>query len=312
MFARSLFRVARYIALRLAAGVGGFVLLSAVIFSLARLAGDPILLLLPPEATREQIETLRQSLQLDQPGPVQFARFLGNAARGDFGVSLSDRRPALGLVVDRLPATALLSLASLSIAIVLAFPLGVAAAYYKGTLVDLLVRIFGLLGQSVPAFWLGIIFIQLLSVNVHLFPAAGIGGPAHYVLPSLTLGWFSVAALMRVLRSALIDVLDSEYVKFLRSQGFPERTIVWKHCLRNALIPVLSVGGILFAIFLTGAIVVETVFAWPGIGRLTFQAITTRDFPVIQAVMLTTAGLVILVNIGIDLLYVAVDPRLRS
>lgn len=312
MLARSILRVARYLGLRLGAGVVGFVLLSAVIFSLARLAGDPILLLLPPEATREQIETLRQSLQLDQPGPVQFASFLGNAAHGDFGVSLSDRRPALGLVVDRLPATALLSLASLSLAIVLAFPLGVAAAYYKGTLVDLVVEVFGLLGQSVPAFWLGIIFIQLLSVNVHLFPAAGMDGPANYILPSLTLGWFSVATLMRVLRSSLIDVLDSESVRFLRSQGFPERTIVWKHCLRNALIPVLSVGGILFAIFLTGAIVVETVFAWPGIGRLTFQAITTRDFPVIQAVMLTTAGLVILVNIGIDLLYVAVDPRLRS
>lgn len=307
-----LLAVLRYLGTRLAAGVVGFVLLSSVIFSLARLSGDPVLVFLPIDATREQIEALRSSLGLDRPVPVQFAHFLGNVAKGDFGVSLSDRRPALGLVVDRLPATVLLSLTSFSVSVLLAFPLGIIAAYFKRGPLDRAVTIFGLLGQSVPAFWLGIVFIQVFSVNVRLFPAAGMDGPANYVLPSVTLGWFSAATLMRVLRSSLIDVLDSEYVKFLRSQGFSEWTIVWKHGLRNALIPVLSVGGVLFAIFLTGAIVTETVFAWPGIGRLSFQAIKTHDFPVIQAVMLLTAGLVIVVNLAIDALYVVVDPRLRA
>jgi peptide/nickel transport system permease protein len=169
-----------------------------------------------------------------------------------------------------------------------------------------------LLGQSIPAFWLGLVLVELLSVNIRLLPPAGMDSAANFVLPSITLGWFSVAAVMRILRSSMIDALDSEYVKFARSKGVPELTIVVKHCLKNALVPVLSVGGVLFATFLTGTVVVETVFAWPGVGRLTYQAISTRDFPVIQTVMMATAALVIVVNIGVDLLYGLVDPRIRQ
>jgi len=310
--AASLARIGRFLLARLVGGALAFVLLSAVIFVLARASGDPLILLLPPEATALQIETLRHSLSLDEPLPVQYVSFLRNAAQGDFGQSLRDRRPALRSVVDRLPATASLAVIALTLAVVIAVPLGVAAAYHKDTSIDLVAKTIALLGQSAPAFWLGLVLIQLFSVNWQIFPVAGMGSPAHFVLPAVTLGWFSVAALMRVLRSSMIDVLDSEYVKFLRSQGFSERFILWKHCLRNALIPVLSVSGLLFAIFLTGTVVVETVFAWPGVGRLTYEAIIARDFPVIQAVILFTAGLVFAVNMGIDLLYLAVDPRLRA
>jgi peptide/nickel transport system permease protein len=205
-----------------------------------------------------------------------------------------------------------LAVASIGVAGTIALPLGMLAAYYKGSPIDTVVQSIGLLGQSIPAFWLGLILVELLSVNFRLLPPAGMDSAANLVLPSITLGWFSVAAVMRILRSAMIDALDSEYVKFARSKGVPELAIVVKHCLKNALVPVLSVGGVLFATFLTGTVVVETVFAWPGVGRLTYQAISKRDFPVIQTVMMTTAALVVLVNIGVDLLYGLVDPRIRQ
>jgi peptide/nickel transport system permease protein len=302
----------RYILVRLLQGAIGLLILSALIFGLARLAGDPILLMLPPEASREQIETLRRQYGLDQPLHVQYLRYLTSAAQGDFGQSLSDRRPALQSVLDRLPATVVLGVSSLGVAILLAVPLGIVAAYYKGTLLDSAVKSIGLVGQSLPAFWLGLMLIQLFSVHFRLFPPAGSGDLSHFILPSITLGWFSVAALMRILRSAMIDALDSEYVKFARSKGTSEFEVVCKHAFKNALIPVLSVGGVIFATFLTGTVVVEAVFAWPGVGRLTYQAITNRDFPVIQTVMLTTATLVIVVNLGVDLLYGLIDPRIRQ
>jgi peptide/nickel transport system permease protein len=304
--------MSRYIVARVVQGAIGLLLLSALIFVLARLAGDPIQLMLPPEASLEQVATLRRLYGLDQPVPVQYWTFLLHAAQGDFGTSVIDHRPALQAVVDRLPATALLAVASIGVAGTIALPLGMLAAYYKGSPIDTVVQSIGLLGQSIPAFWLGLILVELLSVNFRLLPPAGMDSAANLVLPSITLGWFSVAAVMRILRSAMIDALDSEYVKFARSKGVPELAIVVKHCLKNALVPVLSVGGVLFATFLTGTVVVETVFAWPGVGRLTYQAISKRDFPVIQTVMMTTAALVVLVNIGVDLLYGLVDPRIRQ
>lgn len=304
--------MARYLAARILQGAIGLLLLSALIFVLARLAGDPIQLMLPPEASPDQIATLRRVYGLDQPVPIQYWTFLVRAAQGDFGTSLNDHRPALQAIVDRLPATALLAVSSTGVAGLIALPLGMLAAYYKGSPIDTLVQTIGLLGQSIPAFWLGLILVELFSVNIRLLPPAGMDSAANFVLPSVTLGWFSVAAVMRILRSAMIDALDSEYVKFARSKGVPEQAIVVKHCLKNALVPVLSVGGVLFATFLTGTVVVETVFAWPGVGRLTYQAISTRDFPVIQTVMMTTAALVIVVNIGVDLLYGLVDPRIRQ
>jgi peptide/nickel transport system permease protein len=304
--------MSRYIVARVVQGAVGLLLLSALIFVLARLAGDPIQLMLPPEASLEQVATLRRLYGLDQPVPVQYWTFLLHAVQGDFGTSLIDHRPALQAVVDRLPATALLAVASIGVAGTIALPLGMLAAYYKGSPIDTVVQSIGLLGQSIPAFWLGLVLVELLSVNFRLLPPAGMDSAANLVLPSITLGWFSVAAVMRILRSAMIDALDSEYVKFARSKGVPELAIVVKHCLKNALVPVLSVGGVLFATFLTGTVVVETVFAWPGVGRLTYQAISKRDFPVIQTVMMTTAALVVLVNIGVDLLYGLVDPRIRQ
>ena len=196
-------------------------------------------------------------------------------------------------------------------AILLAFPLGVLAAVKKGTALDTLANLVAVLGQSLPQFWVGIVLIQVFAVHLRWLPVAGIGSAAHYVLPAFTLGWFLVAGIMRLLRSSMLDTLDSEFVKMARIKGVPWCRVLWKHALRNALIPVLTFSAIYIAILITGAILVETVFAWPGIGQLVYQGIVFRDFPVIQAVVLLTAGIVVITNLLVDITYAYVDPRIR-
>jgi peptide/nickel transport system permease protein len=287
------------------------IVLSVVIFVLSRLSGDPIELMLPVDATMDDRQVLRATLGLDKPLTEQYVAFLKGAVAGDLGISVRERRPALDLVLERLVNSAYLAVAAMAVALALAIPLAVASAVWKGSFIDHFARMFSVLGQSVPTFFVGLVFIILLSGYWGILPAGGMGDWTTYVLPSITLGWFVVAGMMRLLRSSLLDVLDSEFVKLARIKGVPEWRVVWKHALRNALLPVITFGGIYFALLVSTAVIVETVFAWPGIGRLAYDAVKFRDFPVTQAVVLVTAVFVVATNLCIDLLYAWVDPRIR-
>lgn len=301
----------RYVLGRLFQSLVALAILSVVIFVLARATGDPLHLILPMMATDEDYANARRYLGLDKPPLVQYWRFVSQAATGDFGQSLRSRRPVLDLLKERLPNSLKLATFSMAVSLLLAVPLGVVAATKRGTRVDGGARVVAVLGQSLPTFWVGIVLIEVVGGRLQWLPAGGTGDLAHYVLPGFTLGWFVVAGMMRLLRSSMLDVLDSEYVKQARAKGVAERGVIWHHALRNALIPVVTFAGIYFAILVTTAIVVESVFAWPGVGRLAYEAIMGRDFPVIQAVVLVTAAIVVAVNLGVDLLYAAIDPRIR-
>jgi ABC-type dipeptide/oligopeptide/nickel transport system permease component len=301
----------RYVLRRILQSLLTLLVLSMIIFVVCRLTGDPVVLMLPDDASHEEIAQLRTALGLDRPLPVQYWRFLRNAVLGDFGRSIKGQVPVLDLIKDRFPHSIRLGLASMLITVVLAFPLGVMAAVKKGTAVDTLANLVAVLGQSLPQFWVGIVLIQLFAVHLRWLPVAGTGSVWHYILPAFTLGWFLVAGIMRLLRSSLLDVLDSEFVKLARIKGVSGRSVVWKHALKNAIMPVLTFAAIYLAILITGAILVETVFAWPGIGQLIYQGIVYRDFPVIQAVVLLTALIVVSVNFVVDIAYAYLDPRIR-
>jgi peptide/nickel transport system permease protein len=301
----------KYIVRRFFQSLLALLVLSMLIFLMSRMTGDPTMLMLPDDATREDMERLRHALGLDKPLPVQYWVFLSNAVQGDFGRSIKGQMPVIDMIKERLPNSIKLAAVALCIAVLLAFPLGVVAAVKKDTALDTVANIVAVLGQSLPQFWVGIVLIQVFAVHLRWLPVAGVGSLAHYVLPAFTLGWFVVAGMMRLLRSSMLDVLGSEFVKLARIKGLPGRTVIWKHALRNALIPVLTFGAIYLAILVTGAILVETVFAWPGIGQLIYQGIVFRDFPVVQAVVLLTAAIVIAVNLLVDITYAYIDPRIR-
>jgi len=301
----------RYIIRRFVQSLVALLALSLLIFLMSRLTGDPTLLMLPDDATHEDVERLRDALGLNRPLPVQYWVFLRNAVQGDFGRSIRARMPVIDMLKERLLNSVKLAAVAFCAAILLAFPLGVIAAVKKGTVFDTMANMVAVLGQSLPQFWVGIVLIQLFAVRLGWLPVAGAGGVAHYIMPAFTLGWFVVAGMMRLLRSSMLDVMDSEFVKLARIKGLPSRTVIWKHALRNALIPVLTFGAIYLAGLITGAILVETVFAWPGVGQLIYQGIVFRDFPVVQAVVLLTAGIVIMVNLLVDITYAYIDPRIR-
>ena len=301
----------RYILRRLFQSVLALLALSMLIFLMSRLTGDPTMLMLPDDASREDIAQLRHTLGLDQALPVQYWVFISKAVQGDFGRSIKGQMPVLDMIAERLPHSFKLAAVALCIAVLLAFPLGVIAAVKKGTALDTMANVIAVLGQSLPQFWVGIVLIQIFAVHLRWLPVAGVGSVWHYVLPAFTLGWFVVAGMMRLLRSSMLDTMGSEFVKLARIKGVPEGRVIWKHALRNALIPVLTFGAIYLAILITGAILVETVFAWPGIGQLIYQGIVFRDFPVVQAVVLLTAAIVISVNLLVDILYAYLDPRIR-
>ena len=301
----------RFIASRLLQSLAALALLSVVVFVLARTTGDPLHMILPMSATEEDYANARRYLGLDRPYVEQYLTFVGRAATGDFGTSIRARRPVSELLRERLPNSLWLALFALGVSLAMAFPLGVLAAVHKGTGIDRAAQIVAVLGQSLPSFWVAILLVEFVAGRWQWLPAGGNDGLASYVLPGFTLGWFVVAGLMRLLRSGMLEVLDSEYVKLARIKGVVEHRVIWRHALKNALIPVVTFAGIYFSILVTTAIVVETVFAWPGLGRLAYDGITSRDFPVIQAVVLTTAAIVAVVNLGVDLLYAVIDPRIR-
>jgi peptide/nickel transport system permease protein len=301
----------RYIIQRLLQGLLLLVMVGAIVFFLGRLTGNPVDLMLPEDATEEDRRALIETLGLDRPYTQQFVLFLKNALRGDLGTSIRYRQSTVEVFFSRLPNTLKLIPATVLVALVLALPLGILAAIYRGSLIDKAAGMLAVLGIATPNFWLGIILIYIFSVHLRWLPSARMGGFAHYILPTITLGTFLVAGIMRLVRSSMLEVLDSEFVKLARLKGLPEVIVVVRHALRNALIPVLTLFGVFLANLVTGAIVTETVFAWPGIGRLTFEAVLYRDYPLLQTVVILDAILVLLVTLVVDILYAYVDPRIR-
>jgi peptide/nickel transport system permease protein len=301
----------RFVCFRLLQSLIALAILSVVVFVLARATGDPLHMILPMSATEEDYANARQYLGLDRPYVEQYLTFVGRAATGDFGNSIRARRPVSEILRERLPNSLRLALFAMTVSLAMAFPLGVLATVKKGTGLDRAAQVISVLGQSLPSFWVAIILVEFVAGRWQWLPAGGNEGFTSYILPGFTLGWFVVAGLMRLLRSGMLEVLDSEYVKLARLKGVAESRVVWMHALKNALIPVVTFAGIYFSILVTTAIVVETVFAWPGLGRLAYEGISSRDFPVIQAVVLTTAAIVTVVNLAVDLLYAVIDPRIR-
>ena len=301
----------RFVLSRLMQSLVALAILSVVVFVLARTTGDPLHLILPMSATEEDYAYARRYLGLDRPYVEQYLSFVGKAITGDFGISIRARRPVSELIRERLPNSLRLATFAMGVTVLVAFPLGVLAAVNKGTAIDRAAQVVAVLGQSLPTFWVAIVLVEFVAGRLQWLPAGGVDGFSSYVLPGLTLGWFVVAGLLRLLRSGMLEVLDSEYVKLARVKGVIEPRVVWVHALKNALIPVVTFAAIYFSILVTTAIVVETVFAWPGLGRLAYEGISSRDFPVIQAVVLTTAALVAVVNLSVDCLYALIDPRIR-
>jgi peptide/nickel transport system permease protein len=303
--------VQRYVIRRLLQSVVVLVVLALVVFSLARLTGNPADLLLPEDATAADREHLLHALGLDRPVHVQLGVFLAGALGGDLGTSIRYRQPAVEVFFERLPNTLMLVPLALAASVIVAIPLGLLAAVHRGTVIDRVTGTIAVLGIATPSFWLGVVLIYVFSVKLGWLPSARMGGPAHFVLPVITLSGFLVAGMTRLVRSSVLEVLDTEFVKLARIKGLSERVVIWKHCLRNALIPVVTLFGVFFALMVTGAIVTETVFAWPGVGRLTYEAVIFRDYPLLQAVILLQATIVLGVNLAVDILYAYLDPRVR-
>ena len=301
----------RYILHRLGQGLLVICLLSVVVFFLAYLTGDPADLLLPMEATQEDKALFRQKWGLDQPLYVQYGMFAANALRGDFGVSYRGGRQVGPLLAQRLANSLGLVSVSTLLALVVGIPLGVVAAARKNSAVDYGARFVAVLGQSAPSFFIALVLMEVFAVRLALLPTSEMGSLAHYVLPVTTLAWLTTAGILRLVRSSMLDVLDSDYVKLARIKGVSETRVIWKHALRNALVPVITFAGVQFAVMIAAAVVVEVVFAWPGMGRFAYEAVQSRDFPVLRAVILTISAIVVAVNLAVDVLYAYIDPRIR-
>jgi peptide/nickel transport system permease protein len=286
-------------------------LVSTVVFVVMRLSGDPVPLLLPPDAPRSEIFRVRAELGLDRPLPVQYVTFLSNLLRGDFGRSIHFREPAARVVLGYLPATIELGLTAFGLAVLAAVPIGVFSAVRRNSLLDHAAMTLALVGQSAPTFFLGILFILIISLKAGLLPTGGRGTWAQLVLPALTLGVFAMASIARLTRSAVLEVLRSDYVRTARAKGLAEFFVVAKHTLKNAALPIVTITGLQFGSLLGGGVVTETVFAWPGMGRLAIQSIYNRDYPVVQCAVFISALTFIVLNFLIDLVYGFLDPRVR-
>lgn len=282
-----------------------------LVFVVLHMTGDPVMMLLPPNASREEIDALSRTLGLDQPLIVQYGRFLARIARGDFGTSLQHQQPAMGLVAERLPASALLAVTALGLAVAVALPLGIVAAARRGTVLDRLAVALAALGQSAPIFWTGLMLMLVGSVILQLLPTSGYGTWRHLILPALTLASYPMAAIARLVRSGMLEVLDADYVRTARAKGLPERGVVLKHTLRNAALPIVTVVGLQFGLLLGGAIVCEMIFSWPGVGRLMIFAIYNRDFPLVEAAVFVMAMVFVAGNMLVDLCYAWLDPRVK-
>jgi ABC-type dipeptide/oligopeptide/nickel transport system permease component len=300
-----------YLAGRLGQGMLVLLGVSVVVFGLSWLTGDPSSVLLPPSTPPEQVAAFRHRLGLDQPVPIQYLDFVGRALHGDFGISLRDRTPALPLVLDRLPATLELIAAALTFALLVAVPLGIAAAVWHGRWPDALVRAVAVLGQSTAAPWLAAVLIIVFAVQLRWLPSSGANGPQSLILPAIVTGAYTAAGLTRLLRSSLLDVLGQDFIRLGYAKGLSTADVVWRHALRNAALPVLAYLAVQVTFLFGGTVVAETVFAYPGVSRLAVQAVQTRDLPVIQVFVLLAAAIVVVVNLLGDLVNVWLDPRIR-
>src|SRR5499427_5917500 len=301
----------KFIIKRLGLAIVSLFLLSVTIFLLMRVTGDPAVLLAEPGASAADLDAIRQQFGLDQPLWWQYVSFIGHLFRGDFGQSFYYRTDVFELYLSRLPASLLLAMAAMTFSLVVGIPTGVIAAVRVNQWWDKAGKIFALLGLSLPSFWIGLVMILFFSVYLGWLPSSGSGTPLHVIMPAFALGWYFAAAHMRLTRSSMLDVLGSEYVKLARLKGLPEALVIAKHAFKNALIPVLTLAGINLVIMVNVAVVVETVFAWPGVGRLLYEGIAFRDFPVVQATVILGGAMIILVNLAIDILYAVIDPRIR-
>ncbi|MDI6025649.1 ABC transporter permease [Corticibacterium sp. UT-5YL-CI-8] len=301
-----------YVASRLLYALAVVFGVSVAVFFLIRIGGDPSALFLPPEASLEQIAEFRHSMGFDRPVIVQYFEFLVRAVQGDFGQSLRYQQPAMQLVLERMPATLQLSGTALLLSLLIAVPLAITAATRRGTIIDRTGLVVSLIGQSFPTFWLAIMLILIFSEKLHWLPPSGRNGWQTLVMPSIALAAYSTAIITRLLRSSMIEVLQSDYVRTARGKGLAEGKIVFQHALRNAAIPTLTVIGLQVGALLGGAVITEEIFAYPGIGRLAIQAIANRDFTVIQAFVLLMAVLIVGINLAVDLCYGLLDPRLRK
>jgi len=301
----------RFILVRLLQTIIALIGISLLIFILVRASGDPTMLMRTSTTTEKEIANIKQVLGLDKSQPEQYWIFVKNLAHGDLGESLIKRRPVIEMMGEALPNSLKLALSAFAVSMLLSFVLGVLAATRRDGWLDNGVKFLAILGQALPSFWVGIMAMFIFSVHWRLLPAAGTGNIAHFVMPVGTLSFFLLPGMMRLVRSSMLDVLDSEYIKMARIKGLPERMVIWKHALRNALITPLTTAGMLFALLISGEVIMETVFNWPGIGRLIWEASVARDFPVVQGVTLMVAALVLMVNLLVDILYAYVDPQIR-
>ena len=293
--------------------MAGFTLLvvSLLIFVMSRAAGDPRHIYLDDYSTQEDWDRLTVALGLDKPYYQQYGIFLKDALRGRFGESIAEGRPSMEIIIERLPATLQLGLASFIFSIVVGVPLGIFSAVRRGTMLDAVGKVVALIGQSAQVFWLGIMLMFLLAVKVQWLPPYGRQEAASIILPAVTLGWFYAAANLRLLRSSMLNVLDSEYVKLARAKGVSGPKVIWKHALRNALIPVLTFSGVTLGSLVTGSLVVETVFAWPGLGQLAIKSLVSNDYPLLQAVIIIFTLMYVTAALLVDVMYAYVDPRIR-
>ncbi len=301
----------RFLLNRLVQMLGVFLVISLVVFMLLVLTGDPIELLLPPAARADQVEAMRVQLGLDRPWYVQYGKFVRSALRGDLGTSFYFNEPAVRLVLERLPASLELVLWTMVVSTVIAIPLGVAAAARPNSWLDRGVLVGSLIGISAPTFWIGIVLIALFVVAFQVFPSSGRGGWEHLVLPVTTLAFYRLALFVRVIRAGMLDVLGQDFIRTARAKGLLERMVVYRHALKNTLIPFVTIGGIQMGGLIAFAVVTEKIFAWPGMGRLLLTSIERLDYPVVVAYAIVTAGLFTVINLTVDLLYALIDPRIR-
>ena len=282
-----------------------------VVFCLVRISGDPVASMMPPEATKAEYDAMRKLLGLDKPIYIQYWTYLSGICRGDFGTSIRFSEPTLDIFLLKFPNTLQLATAAMIISVLIGVPLGILSAVKIGSYIDNFGKVFALMGQAIPVFWLGLMLILVLSVQLELLPVSGMGGWQNLIMPAFTLGWGFSAALLRLTRSAMLDVMDSEYIKMSRILGVPEMTVVFKQAFRNALIPIVTLGTMNFIFLISGTVITETIFAWPGVGRLVVDSITARDFPMIQMAVLVFAFIFVFANLFLDILYAFLNPRIR-
>ena len=301
----------RYLVRRILLALLTLLVVSLIIFVMSRAAGDPRHVFLDDYSTQEDWDALTVTLGLDKPYYQQYGIFLFDTLRGKFGESIKEGRPSMEIIIERIPATFQLAFMAFAFSVLLGVPLGILSAVKRGSVMDIIGKTIALIGQSAPVFWLGIMLMFFFAVKLEWLPPYGRDNATAVILPAITLGWFYAAANMRLLRSAMLDVLDSEFVKLARAKGVSKNGVIWKHSLRNALIPVLTFAGVTLGNLVTGSLVVETVFAWPGLGQLAIKALFANDYPLLQAVIMVFTLMYVTAALLVDLMYAYIDPRIR-